>query len=62
MTDVPEGSGRAGTIITAVRYGSLDDARRGSALSRELMEPELTRWFQPAPPTIYGTTLRVLEV
>ena len=54
-----EGVGR---IVTAVRYGSLDDARRGSALSRELLHPELTRWFHPAPPTIYGTALRVLEV
>ena len=62
MTDVPEGSGQAGTIITAVRYGSLDDARRGSALSRELMDAELSRWFLPSPPTIYGQALRVLEV
>ena len=62
MTDVPEGSGEIGTILTAVRFGSVDDARRGSALSRELMAPELTKWFEPSPPTIYGTALRVLEV
>jgi len=51
-----------GTVLTAVRYGSIDDARRGSALSRELMSTELSRWFRPAPPTVFGTALRVLEV
>ena len=62
MTDVPEGSGEVGTILTAVRFGSLDDARRGSALSRELFHSDLSRWFRPAPPTVIGTALRVLEV
>ena len=63
MTDAgAEAAGRAGTILSAVRYGSMDDARRGSALSRELMAPELSRWFHSAPPTIWGTAQRVLEV
>ena len=42
--------------------GSLDDAMRGTALSRELAQTELSRWFHPDPPTIIGTALRVLEV
>ena len=54
--------GSPGRIVTAVRFGSLDDARRGSALTRELVHSELSRWFQPSPLTIYGTALRVLEV
>ena len=62
LTNVAEGGAAPGTIMTAVRYGSLDDAARGTALSRELMHPELARWFRPRPPTIIGTALRVLEV
>jgi len=54
--------GAPGTILTAVRYGSLEDAARGTELSRELFHPELSSWFRPSPPTIVGTALRVLEV
>jgi hypothetical protein len=62
MTDIAEGETGAGTILSAVRYGSLDDAKRGSALNREYLDSELSRWFEAAPPTVVGTALRVLEV
>jgi hypothetical protein len=62
MTDEHEGSSKVGNIITAVRFGSLNDAVRGTALTRELLYPELSRWFKPLPTTIMGTAIRVLEV
>ena len=48
-------------ILTAARYGSIDDARRGSALSRELLGPEMRRWFA-SHSDLLGTATRVLEL
>ena len=50
-----------GTFLTAVRYGSLDDAQRGSALAREMLAPEIGRWFSQTS-QIIGTASRVLEI
>jgi len=49
-------------LVTAIRYGSLDDAKRGTALVRELMRPELTRWFDNQYNSLLGTTTQVLEL
>ena len=49
-------------LLTALRYGSLDDARRGTAVVRELMGPELRRWFNNEHATLLGTTTQVLEL
>jgi hypothetical protein len=43
------------------RYGSLDDAVRGTSLVRELMAPELSRWFSDHH-MLHGTATRVLEL
>jgi len=61
MTDTVA-PGDAGTILSAVRYGSLEDARRGTAASRAMLAPEVSRWFEPENATIIGTAQRVLEV
>ena len=63
MAEQPSGAGGedGGTFLTAVRYGSLEDARRGSAAVRELMAPELDRWFS-SHTSIIGTASRVLEL
>jgi hypothetical protein len=50
-----------GTVLTAVRYGSLDDCRRGTAASRELLQAEVDKWFSSGE-TIMGSAQRVLEV
>jgi len=54
-----------GHLLTAVRYGTLADAERGTALSRELLRSELESWFVDAfsgETTIMGTASRVLEL
>ena len=56
------GAGSPGTILSAVRYGSLEDARKGTAASRAMLATEVARWFEPNAPTIIGTAQRVLEV
>lgn len=61
LTDTVEAGG-SGTILSAVRYGSLEDARQGTAASRAMLAPEVARWFEPNAPTIIGTAQRVLEV
>ena len=48
-----------GTVLTAVRYGSLDDCQRGTGASRDLLKDEVARWFSSS--TIMGTAQRVLE-
>ena len=50
-----------GTVLTAVRYGSLDDCQRGTGASRDLLKDEVARWFSEGN-TIMGTAQRVLEV
>ena len=37
-------------------------AKRGSDAVRELMAPELSRWFSDASRSIIGTASRVLEL
>ena len=49
-------------LITALRYGSIDDAKRGTAVVRELMQPELQRWFGNEVSSLLGTTTQVLEL
>jgi len=48
-------------ILTAARYGSIDDARRGTVLSREIFEAEMARWFATRR-DLLGTATRVLEL
>lgn len=52
-----------GTIefLTAVRYGSIDDARRGTAIARELLHDNMQKWFSHQV-TLIGTATRVLEL
>ena len=61
LTDTVD-AGSPGTILSAVRYGSLEDARKGTAASRAMLATEVARWFEPNAPTIIGTAQRVLEV
>ena len=49
-------------ILSAVRYGSMDDAQRGTALSRDLLAPEIATWFSGEHRTLMGVAQRVLEV
>jgi len=49
-------------LITALRYGSIDDAKRGTALVRELMRPQLEKWFANQHESLVGTTTQVLEL
>ena len=56
-----EGEEGGGAFLTAVRYGSLDDAVRGSAALREHLAPELDRWFDTHR-SIIGVASRVLEL
>ena len=51
-----------GTILSAVRYGSLEDARRGIEVTNEVFGAELADWFYPEPETILGEAHRVLEM
>jgi len=51
----------SGSFLTAVRYGSLEDAQRGSAASRELLAEEIDRWFV-SHTSVIGTASRVLEL
>jgi len=50
-----------GTWLSASRYGSMDDLRRGSAAVRELMSSEVDTWFSSYE-SIAGTASRVLEL
>jgi len=49
-------------LITALRYGTMDDAKRGTEAVRELMRPELTEWFGFQHASLLGTTTQVLEL
>ena len=49
-------------LITALRYGSIDDAKRGTAVVRELMRPELEHWFANKHTSLLGATTKVLEL
>lgn len=68
MVEDPEvaDEGKPPALITALRYGSLDDAKRGTAAVRALMAPELTRWFgeehESSKRLLIGTTTQTLEL
>ena len=49
-------------LITALRYGSIEDAHRGTEAVRALMLPELTEWFDNEHKSLMGTTTKVLEL
>jgi len=53
--------GPAGSFLTVSRYGSLEDARRGTELVRQLLAPELDRWFSEHK-MIMGQVQRSLEL
>jgi len=47
--------------ISASRYGSVDDAHRGTAAVKTLMAPELDKWFSSYD-SVIGRAVRVLEI
>jgi len=48
-------------FLTAARFGSEDDAHRGTAILREMLSSEIERWFSSSH-TLIGTATRVLEL
>lgn len=60
--DSAAAAGTSPALLTVLRYGSVADAERGTALVRELMRPELDRWFSNEHSTLIGTTTQVLEL
>jgi len=56
-----EGSAEGHQWISATRYGSVDDAHRGTAAVKEMLSPELAKWFVSYE-SIVGTAVRVLEM
>jgi len=56
-----EGSAGGHQWISATRYGSVDDAHRGTAAVKEMLSPELAKWFVSYE-SIVGTAVRVLEM
>jgi len=57
-----DSGGAPPALLTALRYGSIDDAKRGTAVVRELARPELSRWFNNEVTSLLGTTTQVLEL
>jgi len=57
---VMSGDGR-NEWISASRYGSIDDAHRGTAAVKTLMAPELDKWFSSYD-SVIGRAVRVLEI
>ena len=55
------GAAGGGTIISATRYGSLDDAERGTRAVREMLQRDMERWFVDSA-TVMGTASRILEL
>ena len=47
--------------LSATRYGSVDDAHRGTAAVKEMFAPELSKWFSSYD-SIVGRAVRVLEM
>lgn len=47
--------------ISASRYGSVDDAHRGTAAVKKLMASELDKWFSSYD-SVVGRAVRVLEI
>jgi len=62
MLEPPDNEAGSPALITALRYGSFDDAKRGTAVVRELMRPELTQWFGNQHESLLGLTTQVLEL
>lgn len=56
-----EGSAEGHQWISATRYGSVEDAHRGTAAVKEMLAPELAKWFVSYE-SIIGTAVRVLEM
>ena len=50
------------TLVTALRYGSIEDAEKGTAAVRELMKPQLSRWFGNEHTSLLGVTTKVMEL
>ena len=51
----------SGRWITASRYGSLEDAQRGTAAVKRIAADDISRWFSTYE-YIIGTARRVLEL
>ena len=49
-------------LLTILRYGSPEDARRGTSAVRELMHEELTRWFGNQHASMIGTITQCMEL
>ena len=65
MLEGSTAAGEAGAppaLVTALRYGSVDDAKRGTAAVRELMSPQLTQWFGEQHDSLLGTITKVLQL
>jgi len=60
--DTAASAGSPPALLTALRYGTVADAERGTAVVRELMRPELDRWFGNEHSSLIGTTTQVLEL
>jgi hypothetical protein len=54
--------GQPPALLTILRYGSVEDAKRGTAAVRELMNDELTRWFGNQHASMMGTTTQCMEL
>jgi len=50
-----------GSWLSVSRYGSVDDADRGTAAVQQLMSTEVNKWFSSYE-SIYGTATRVMEL
>jgi len=62
MIEQADASSSPPALITALRYGSADDAKRGTALVRAMCHDELERWFGNQHTSLLGTTTQVLEL
>ena len=54
--------GQPPALLTILRYGSVEDAERGTAAVRELMNEDLTRWFGNQHASMIGTTTQCMEL
>ena len=54
--------GQQPALLTILRYGTVEDATRGTAAVRELMNDELTRWFGNQHASMIGTTTQCMEL
>ena len=61
VMEQPAAKGGMPQFISAARYGSVEEARRGTLVTRELLGPQMSRWFS-AHKDLVGTATRVLEL